>query len=62
MQKTGLCVLMLVSMVDQSGVMVEMDARYPSTTFKQFNPSTNFKKILGIKLSLDEELQERMND
>ena len=53
---------MLVSMVDQSGVMVEMDARYPSTTFKQFNPSTNFKKILGIKLSLDEELQERMND
>ena len=57
-QQTGFNILMVVSKASQHGIMVQMDARGPSATFKPFTKAYGFQKILGIKLSDDDWLVE----
>ena len=49
---------MVVSKASQHGIMVQMDARGPSATFKPFTKNYGYQKILGIKLSDDDWLVE----
>ena len=58
--KTGRCILLLVSQLNQQGFMVQMDARFQLATFKTFSAATNSQasKVLGVKLSTDDELVE----
>ena len=58
--KTGYCIFMIVSQLSRKGIMVQIDPRMQrDVVFKPFSPTL---KILGMKLSNDDELAAQLNN
>jgi len=58
LQSSGLHILLLVSQTSKQGIFVQMDGRVQTSLFKTIGLSGQASRILGVKLSSEEELVE----